>query len=36
LWITGAVLTNRIYYFAMAQNPSVIWVKMDNLDFSPS
>jgi len=35
-WITGADLTNRIYYFAMAQNPNVIWVKLDNLDFSPS
>lgn len=33
-WLTIGDLTNRVYYYASTMTPNIIWVKLDDLDFS--
>jgi penicillin V acylase-like amidase (Ntn superfamily) len=33
-WRTVSDLTNRVYYFESTTSPSIIWVRLDELDFS--
>lgn len=32
-WRTVSDLTNRIYYFESTTSPTIIWVRLDELDF---
>jgi penicillin V acylase-like amidase (Ntn superfamily) len=34
LWRTVSDLTNRVYYFESTTSPNIIWVHLDELDFS--
>jgi penicillin V acylase-like amidase (Ntn superfamily) len=34
LWRTVSDLTNRVYYFESTTSPNIIWVRLDELDFS--
>ncbi|WDI42101.1 linear amide C-N hydrolase [Bremerella sp. P1] len=34
-WYTSVTdLTNKVFYFDWTQNPNIVWVKLENLDFS--
>jgi penicillin V acylase-like amidase (Ntn superfamily) len=33
-WRTVCDLTNRVYYFESTISPNIIWVRLDELDFS--
>lgn len=33
-WRTVSDLTNRVYYFESTTSPNIIWVRLDELDFS--
>jgi len=33
-WRTVSDLTNRIYYFESTISPSIVWVRLDELDFA--
>lgn len=33
-WLSAADLTNKMYYFSMAESPNVVWVDVSKLNFS--
>jgi choloylglycine hydrolase len=33
-WLTVGDLTNRVYFYASTMTPNIIWVKLEDLDFS--
>ena len=33
-WLSATDLDNRIYYFNWVQNPNIVWVELNNIDFS--
>jgi penicillin V acylase-like amidase (Ntn superfamily) len=35
LWRTVSDQKNRVYYFESTSSPSILWVKLDKLDFKP-
>lgn len=36
LWVTVADQKNRVYYFQDTASPSLVWLNLEDIDFSPS